>query len=434
MRGGGRLTGALSVLALVSVCNAIGWAVHLAVGGQHQPSVLRVAVGSAIGAALSVWALIRLRARRSQSTPVSAGPEPADARDPGTPVPPWIGGLSKRIPAWLMRTLRWGRWAIALGFTAAAVLTIVDQWSTLQAAVDRLGDPNWHWLKWAVYAEAISTVAYAWMFLLLLRSGGVRLRLPTIVALTLAGNALVVSLPAGLAWATAFSFGQLRRRGVQSALAVGLPVLSTIVSIAALLLLLVVGVDVAGGKGPAATFEPAALAVTAGLGLVLIAGLVLSRTGKLPTFTGGRLAEAGARISQRLVAAGFLPALLNWLFDCGCLALSILAVSGHVPWQGVLVAYAVGQIGANLPITPGGVGVVEGTMSVLLVAYGMHSPTAVAAVLLYRIISFWSLVPLGWVLVGVLSRRRGTTAILASPTSAGSPAGALSARRAPVTG
>jgi len=39
---------------------------------------------------------------------------------------------------------------------------------------------------------------------------------------------------------------------------------------------------------------------------------------------------------------------------------------------------------------------------VALVAYGMPASTAVAAVLLYRIISFWILVPIGWAAWGAL--------------------------------
>jgi hypothetical protein len=217
-----------------------------------------------------------------------------------------------------------------------------------------------------------------------------------------------------VAWATAFSFAQLRRRGVPRATALAIPVLSTVISLAALASLLVIGVDLAGGSGPAAAFEPAALAGTGGVCLALLAVLALARKGKLPELRVERLTGAGVRISRRLFAAGFVPGLLNWAFDCGCLVCSILAVSGHVPWQGVLVAYGVGQIAANLPLTPGGIGVVEGTMSMLLVAYGMHSGTALAAVLLYRIISFWSLVPIGWAFVGALGRRRGPATLPAA--------------------
>jgi hypothetical protein len=62
----------------------------------------------------------------------------------------------------------------------------------------------------------------------------------------------------------------------------------------------------------------------------------------------------------------------------------------------VLVAYALAQISATLPITPGGIGVVEGSLTFALIAYGQDPTQAVAIVLLYRIVSFWGVVPLGW--------------------------------------
>jgi hypothetical protein len=159
-----------------------------------------------------------------------------------------------------------------------------------------------------------------------------------------------------------------------------------------------------------------ALALTGGIAAGVASALVLCRAGRFPGLVGRRLASAGVALSPRLIAGSFLPALLNWIFDCACLAASIYAVSGRVPWPGLLVAYAVAQLAASLPITPGGIGVVEGVMTVLLVAYGMHSATAVAAVLLYRIISFWSLVPLGWVFVAAaLARRRKALALGPAP-------------------
>lgn len=42
---------------------------------------------------------------------------------------------------------------------------------------------------------------------------------------------------------------------------------------------------------------------------------------------------------------------------------------------------------------PGGLGVVEGGLSILLIAYGMPTDGALAGVLLYRIVSFWAIVP-----------------------------------------
>src|SRR5439155_20261452 len=47
-------------------------------------------------------------------------------------------------------------------------------------------------------------------------------------------------------------------------------------------------------------------------------------------------------------------------------------------------------------------GVVEGSLTGLLVAYGMETEVALAAVLLYRAVSFWGLVPVGWAVWGYL--------------------------------
>src|SRR4051794_1063821 len=89
-------------------------------------------------------------------------------------------------------------------------------------------------------------------------------------------------------------------------------------------------------------------------------------------------------------------AAVNWLGDIACLAMAYLAVGVAIPWRGVLLAYGAAQLAANLPVTPGGLGVVEGSMTIALVAYGGAEASTVAAVLLYRLVSFWLPIPLGY--------------------------------------
>ena len=103
-------------------------------------------------------------------------------------------------------------------------------------------------------------------------------------------------------------------------------------------------------------------------------------------------------------ATGALAA-LNWLVDCACLVTCVWAISGAVPWCGVLVAYGLAQVAASSPVVPGGLGVVEGSLSFLLIAYGMSAESALAGVFLYRIVSFWSVVPVGWGIWGCLTLR-----------------------------
>jgi putative heme transporter len=95
-------------------------------------------------------------------------------------------------------------------------------------------------------------------------------------------------------------------------------------------------------------------------------------------------------------AEAFGLALGNWLYDAATLVACIEALHVRVPWHAILVIYGFTQISASLPITPGGLGIVEASMAALLVAYGTPSTTALAVVLLYRIVSFWGLVPIGW--------------------------------------
>ena len=74
-----------------------------------------------------------------------------------------------------------------------------------------------------------------------------------------------------------------------------------------------------------------------------------------------------------------------------------------MPWKGLLLAYGAGQLAANLPITPGGLGVVEGSLTIALVAFGGAEASTVAGVLVYRLFNFWLLLPVGWGAWGVLT-------------------------------
>jgi len=96
-------------------------------------------------------------------------------------------------------------------------------------------------------------------------------------------------------------------------------------------------------------------------------------------------------------------AMANWALDACCLVAAFLAVGAEVPWRPLLLAYGAAQLAANLPITPGGLGVVEGSLTIALVAYGGGESATVAAVLLYRLMSFWALLPVGYIGWGLVS-------------------------------
>jgi len=53
------------------------------------------------------------------------------------------------------------------------------------------------------------------------------------------------------------------------------------------------------------------------------------------------------------------------------------------------VAYAAANIAGAIPVTPGRLGVIEVTMVAVTVGFGAPRPTAVLAVLGYRVVNYW---------------------------------------------
>ena len=70
----------------------------------------------------------------------------------------------------------------------------------------------------------------------------------------------------------------------------------------------------------------------------------------------------------------------------------------------MLLAYGAGLVADGLWPAPGGLGAVEAAMAASLVAAGMHAGSALAAVAVYRLLSFWMLLGIGWGVMAGLSR------------------------------
>lgn len=318
------------------------------------------------------------------------------------------------MPGWLT----WGRHLLTVVLLAGAAWAAFDRRSEISDAGGMLSRTAAGWIVAAVGAEILSMVAFARLQRWLLRAGGVRVRLVEMVEIILAGNALSSSLPGGPAWSATWAFGQLRRRGANRILAGWVLVVAGILASFAVFVIVVSGAFISGDGGPLASLRWVAAAlvaipVAAALAYVLARDSDRVRTvlnrGWATVAARSRAARAVGREVEGLVdrlgivrpgvlgwSEAFGMAMANWLWDAVCLVACIEAFGFHVPWRGVLVIYGLTQISASLPITPGGIGVVEGSLAALLAAYGATSAQAFAIVLLYRIVSFWGLVPVGW--------------------------------------
>jgi uncharacterized protein (TIRG00374 family) len=85
----------------------------------------------------------------------------------------------------------------------------------------------------------------------------------------------------------------------------------------------------------------------------------------------------------------------NWLFDAASLFFFVGAFGRWVNPVALLVAYGVANIVGALPITPGGLGIIETTLSGILVGFGTPRTIAIWGVIAWRLINFWLPIPLG---------------------------------------
>ena len=69
------------------------------------------------------------------------------------------------------------------------------------------------------------------------------------------------------------------------------------------------------------------------------------------------------------------------------------------------MVYLTGAALGSVVPTPGGLGAVEAALAAGLTATGMAAATAVSAVLLFRLLTFWLPVPVGWAAFNYLQRR-----------------------------
>jgi Lysylphosphatidylglycerol synthase TM region/SPW repeat len=81
---------------------------------------------------------------------------------------------------------------------------------------------------------------------------------------------------------------------------------------------------------------------------------------------------------------------LSVLGEAGLLAVAFEVAGTPVPWRGLLLACAAGQLGARLVPLPGGLGGIEGGVLGALALTGTHPATALTAVIVYRIAGYWA--------------------------------------------
>jgi pimeloyl-ACP methyl ester carboxylesterase/uncharacterized membrane protein YbhN (UPF0104 family) len=348
----------------------------------------------------------------------------AEADQEGTA--PVIESDLVRRPVWPGRAVTAGAAIVAVAVMAGAAAA---ERSRLAGSLTVLARLHWTLLPVGILLEATSMAAFAAMFRLLLTRGRVRPTRTSMLATIYAANAMSVSVPlAGPGLAAAYLFRRFTRLGAGALLA-GWALLAGGVISAVAWALVLVGGGLASGRTLALVITVPCVALA-----IVVAALIglAARRPRLRAALEEYLTQAlklGARLlrwpatdpmlalrawAERFGALRIPPStwvlatgasLVNWLADAAVLAVSILAVGAVVPWRDMLLVYLAGIGAQALSLTPGGLAITEGAISVALVASGVHVRQAVAAAVLYRLISFWLMAGVGWVILLFLRAR-----------------------------
>jgi uncharacterized protein (TIRG00374 family) len=87
--------------------------------------------------------------------------------------------------------------------------------------------------------------------------------------------------------------------------------------------------------------------------------------------------------SRRMVAPA-VWIVLDWVVTLGVLQTSFWCIGQRISFPEVAVGFAIGMLSSLISLTPGGIGILEGSMATVFVALGMPLEPAVVAVLIFR--------------------------------------------------
>ncbi|RBM15554.1 TIGR00374 family protein [Prauserella sp. PE36] len=279
----------------------------------------------------------------------------------------------------------------------------------------RHADPRW--LLVAGLAEFVSMAMFARQQRRLLTAFGVTMPRHRALALAYSRSAISISLPAGSAVSAAYAFREFRAGGADRAAATAVMVLSGLASATGLALLWATGALTSGALHLARAWHThPALTLTAAVAAIAALGWIayrlaaahhsaaqpkrIRRPPRWPWLAAVVTPLADAAATSRTVAPrhwllALGAAVANWLTDMLCLLAAANAFDIGLGTFELATIYVTVQLVRQIPLTPGGIGVIEVGLLTGLVSAGAAEPAAAAAVLAYRLLSCWLIIPVG---------------------------------------
>lgn len=279
-----------------------------------------------------------------------------------------------------------------------------------------LGRVSPWWVAAGVVTEALSLFSYAVLTRVLL-PGGPKPGLWTLYRIDLAAAAVAHVIPAGTLGTMPLGYKLFTSEGISGSdttvMMAAKGVGATVVLNLLLWLALIISIPLAGFRPVYGTVAIIGTVVLAGAGLLVFGArhgaVFLSRAvraagKKIPFVSGEHLEhtvhEAAHSFSllardRRVLAWSVLWACLNSLLDAASLWCFVAAFGHYANPFELFAAYGIANVAGALPITPGGLGVVDSIAPLLLASFGAPRNVATFGVLGWRLVNFWLPIPTG---------------------------------------
>jgi uncharacterized protein (TIRG00374 family) len=348
---------------------------------------------------------------------------------PDRPAPAGERSLADQIDREKTHPLAWkdvAKRAVVVGLAGLAIYLVFPAITEVLASWPRLSTLDPPWLALAIAAE----LAHFWCTIALQRLALRTREWFPVATSTLAGNAITLIVPGGAAVGAAVQFRMLAASGLETSETVGGLAAFSLLGVGGLLALplfalpvILLGAPTSRGLVNTAILGAIGFVAFVAFGAVVLAydaplrwcGRAVQRVRnwvlrKRPPMTGLDETLLTQRNQIRAVLGHqWWQALLlsagRLAFDYLCLLAALLATGSRPRPSLILVAYAAAGIIGLIPITPGGLGVVEASLTGLLVLAEVNSSQAVLATLAYRLASYWAPLLAGPVAYGLFRMR-----------------------------
>jgi len=280
-----------------------------------------------------------------------------------------------------------------------AIIAILTSFN-LNQVVAAVRASDW---RWAVAAFAIGLVGFAGASISFMAFSPVKLVFWRVYLSQIAGAFVAVAAPAGFGPA-AVNTRVLIKKNVPTPMAVTTAALTQVTNIAVVTVALLI-VAVVTGSSQLASFQVtpgmliAVLVVAAAVGAILIIpksrAWVLARVVPLLRQTKPRLIELLS--SPYRLIFGVLGNVVLIVAYVTALQWTVYAFGADVPFLAIAMVYLVGSSAGSIVPTPGGMGAIEVAEAAALVSVGLNPGVAASVILLFRLVTFWIRIPLGWV-------------------------------------